>query len=94
MGISISQYRAAIGLWGRPSAVATNFDALNSFESIQRGKINNAIGMINIFCVLSTITLFFAAPDLGLNASLMTRQCLKTLLVISGEEQNPGPASQ
>ena len=94
MGISLSQYRAAIGLWRRPSAVSTNLDALNSFESIQRGKINNAIGLINIFCLVSTITLLFAAPELGLSASLMTRQCLKTLLVMSGVEQNPGPASQ
>ena len=31
--------------------------------------------------------------DLGLGATLMNKQCLQALLIISGVEQNPGPVT-
>ena len=92
MGISISQYRAAIGLW-RPSAKSENNDVTNLYESMQRGKINNVIGLVNIFSVVSIIVLS-TTSELGLSASLISYQCLQSLLAISGVEQNPGPVSQ
>ena len=94
MGISISQYRSAIGLFRRPPANMKEFNDSNSYKSMQRGKINIALGLINVISLLSIIVLHSTTSELSLSASLIAHQCLQALLAISGVEQNPGPVSQ
>ena len=66
----------------------------DAFEYLHSWKINNVLGLMNIMCLASIILSNSATLDLGLSASLMSRQCLQMLLIISGVEQNPGPVSQ
>ena len=84
MGISLSQYRAAIGLW-RPSAQCKLrfFIEINQMRS---SDMTNVLGLINIASLISIV--------LGLSATIISRQCLQALLMMSGVEQNPGPVAQ
>ena len=45
-----------------------------------------ALGLINIASLISIIV--------GLTATIISRQCLQALLLISGVEKNPGPVTQ
>ena len=94
MGISLSQYRAAIGLWRRPSAQSKKSYDTDAYESLHSWKINNVLGIINVLSLICIILSKSALIDLGLTSSLMSRQCLQSLLIISGVEQNPGPTGQ
>ena len=94
MGISLSQYRAAIGLWRRPSALSKKSYDIDAYESLHSWKINNVLGLINVLSLICIILSKSALIDLGLTSSLMSRQCLQSLLIISGVEQNPGPTGQ
>ena len=94
MGISLSQYRAAIGLWRRLPAQSKKSYDMNAYESLHGKKINNVFGLINIMNLVCIVLLHSAVLDLGLSTSLMSRKCLQSLLLISGVEQNPGPISQ
>ena len=67
---------------------------MNAYESLHGKKINNVFGLINIMNLVCIVLLHSAVLDLGLSTSLMSRQCLQSLLLISGVEQNPGPTSQ
>ena len=94
MGNTLSQYRAAIGLWNRPSAQKNKPYDRDTAKSLHSGNINNVVGFVYIMCLVSIVLLNSVSLDLDLNATLMSRQCLQALLVISGVEQNPGPVSQ
>ena len=89
MGISLSQYRATIGLWynkcWRPSAqVNSNLHFLIN-QTCLNNK-NKLLGLINITSLICTI--------LGLMATILSKHCLQVLLIMSGVEQNPGPVTQ
>ena len=94
MGNTLSQYRAAIGLWNRPSAHKNKPYDRDVAESLHSENMNNVLGFLNIMCLVSIVLLNFVTLDLGLNTTLVSRQCLQALLIISGVEQNPGPVSQ
>ena len=84
MGISLSQYRAAIGLW-RPSAQC-KLSLLMDITLLRASDKTCALGLINIASLISIIV--------GLTATIISRQCLQALLLISGVEKNPGPVTQ
>ena len=84
MGISLSQYRAAIGLW-RPSAQC-KLSLLMDITLLRASDKTYALGLINIASLISIIV--------GLTATIISRQCLQALLLISGVEKNPGPVTQ
>ena len=94
MGISLSQYRAAIGLWRRLPVQSKKSYDMSGYETLHGKKISNVIGLMNIMNLVCIILLHSAVLDLGLSTSLMSRQCLQSLLIISGVEQNPGPTGQ
>ena len=94
MGITLTQYRAAIGLWSRGSAQTKISCTMNSSEPLYKENINSVVGLINIMCLVCIAVSNFLVLDQSLSATLMSRQCLQALLLISGVEQNPGPMSQ
>ena len=93
MGITISQYRAAIGLWNRPTAPSKKAYETGTSESLHCGQIDLLVSLTHIICIVCIVLSNCKATDLGLGATLMSRQCLQALLAISGVEQNPGPVS-
>ena len=88
MGISLSQYRATIGLWyikcWRSSAqVNSNLHYLINHTCLNnRNKLLGLINIASLICI-----------TLGLGASILSKQCLQVLLIMSGVEQNPGPVT-
>ena len=93
MGITLTQYRAAIGLWRRGPAQSKVSCTMNYSEPLYRENINSFVGLINMLCLVCIAVSNSLAMDQSLSATLMSRQCLQALLLISGVEQNPGPMS-
>ena len=54
-------------------------------------NIKKLIGLTIIMNFVSIGIMSYIATDQNLNMSIISIQCLKALLVISGVEQNPGP---
>ena len=89
MGISLSQYRATIGLWynkcWRPSAQVNS----NLHYLINQTCLNNKNKLLGLINIASLICI-----TLGLMATILSKHCLQVLLIMSGVEQNPGPVTQ
>ena len=56
-------------------------------------NIKKLIGLTIIMNFVSIGIMSYIATDQNLNMSIISMQCLKALLVISGVEQNPGPSA-
>ena len=56
-------------------------------------NIKKLIGLTIIMNFVSIGIMSYIATDQNLNMSIISIQCLKALLVISGVEQNPGPSA-
>ena len=86
MGISLSQWRATIGLrynkyWRTSAQVNSGLHYLIG-QTCLNNK-NKLLGLINIVSLISI--------TLGLGATILSKHCLQVLLIMSGIEQNPGP---
>ena len=92
MGVSISQYRASIGLWNRRMIYSRSYNKVMS-NYLNDTNIKKLIGFTIIMNFVSIGIMSFIATDQNLNMSIISMQCLKALLVISGVEQNPGPSA-
>ena len=56
-------------------------------------NIKKLIGLTIIMNIVSIGIMNCVATDQNLSMSIISMQCLKALLVISGVEQNPGPSA-
>ena len=65
-----------------------------SSDPLCNENIERVAGLINIMCLVCIAVSNSLVLDQGLSATLMSRQCLQALLLISGVEQNPGPITQ
>ena len=93
MGVTISQYRAAIGHWNR-RIVHGNSYIKETANHLNDENTKNVIGLFIIVSLVFSGLLNSVVTDQNLSMSIMSMQCLQALLVISGVEQNPGPMSQ
>ena len=93
MGVTISQYRAAIGHWNR-RIVHGNSYIKETSNHLNDENTKNVIGLFIIVSLVFSGLLNSVVTDQNLSMSIMSMQCLQALLVISGVEQNPGPMSQ
>ena len=92
MGVSISQYRASIGLWNRRMIYSRTYNTEIS-NHLNDTNIKKLIGLTIIMNIVSIGIMNCVATDQNLSMSIISMQCLKALLVISGVEQNPGPSA-
>ena len=84
MGISLTQYRVTIGQY-HCRVTIRRWRSSASWETYSNDT-RKALGLVNIASLICII--------LGLSTTIISRQCLQALLMISGIEQNSGPASQ
>ena len=90
MAVTISQYRAAIGLWNRRLIYGKSYNK-KMFNHLNDVNAKKLIGSIIIMNLVFIGILNYVVTDQNLSMSIMSMQCLKAFLAISGVEQNPGP---